>query len=172
MDPTASASSQASVTMRCDPWVPVIARFAFCTIAGLVLVETSDDVVAALVGLGMVAIGIGWVIAWLASSLTIDPASNQVLLHRFNARFAGVEASRAIPRDAIDAVVLTPQLRYGPLLLPNRIELRLKNGEKIPVSNICSMMGSMAVQGQQIADAIDCGYEEQAAPDKRRSQWV
>lgn len=121
----------------------------------------------ALVGLGMIGVGAGWVIAWLASSLTVDPANNQVLLNRFSARFSGAGSPRAIPRDAVDAVVLTPQLRYGPLLLPKRIELRIRNGEKIPVSNISSMMGGMTVQGQQIADAINCAYEEQAAPDKK-----
>ncbi|HEX4195523.1 MAG TPA: hypothetical protein VHY80_20610 [Stellaceae bacterium] len=167
MDPTASASRQASVTLRCDPWGPVIARFAFCAITGAVLSYTSDDIVEGLVGLAIIGIGFWWVFVWLMSSLTVDRANNRVLLDRVTARFSGRESSRVIPRDAIDAVVLTPQLRYGPLLLPNRIELRLKNGEKLPVSNICSMMGGMALQGQQLADAIDCGYEEQERPDKK-----
>jgi hypothetical protein len=167
MDPTASAASRSSIKLRCDPWMPVIARVAFCVIAGVVLIENNNDVVVALVGVGMIAIGLWWAIAWLASSLTVDSADKLVQLNRLTAQFTGRASSRVFPRDAIDAIVLTPQLRYGQLLLPKRIELRLKNGEKIPVSNICSLMGAMAEHGQQLADAINCGYEEQESPDKR-----
>jgi hypothetical protein len=75
---------------------------------------------------------------------------------------------RVIALEAIDAVVLTPQ-RRAQLLLPNRIELRLKDGEKVPVSTICSLMSGMAIQGKRLAEAIDCRYEEQEAPDNKKS---
>jgi hypothetical protein len=167
MDPTASASRRSSITLRCDPWVPVVARFAFCVIAGVGLIAYNDDIVVALVGFAMIVIGLWWMIAWLASSLTVDSADNQVMVNRLTSRFTGTGSSRVVPRDAIDAVVLARQLRYGSLLLPSRIELRLKNGEKIPVSNISSLMGGMAEHGQLLADTVNCGYEEQEAPDRR-----
>jgi hypothetical protein len=53
------------------------------------------------------------------------------------------------------------------LILPNRIELRLTEGEKVPVSTICSLMWGMAIQGKRLAEAIGCRYEEQEEPNKK-----
>ena len=114
----------------------------------------------------LVTVIIGGVVGWLASSLMVDRASNRLLLNRFSLWTRDDEHPRPIPLDEIDAVVLTPQ-RRAQLLLPNRIELRLKDDEKVPVSTICSLMWGMAIQGKRLAEAINCRYEEQEEPDKK-----
>jgi hypothetical protein len=106
---------------------------------------------------------------WLGSSLTVDRAASRLLLHRVSAWKLDGEGPRIISLDRIDAVVLTPQRRMQ-LLLPNRIELRLTDGEKVPVSTVVSQMKGVAIQGKRIAEAIDCPYEEQEKPDKRNSR--
>jgi hypothetical protein len=175
MDSVAPVSSQSFVTMRCDPWGPVVVRLVFCSICGWILFDNAttfkpwasgNDWAGALFGLGVIGAGLWGVIGWLSSSLTVDHMSRRLLLDRFSLRKRDDEGPRIIPLDAIDAVVLTPQ-RRAQLLLPNRIELRLKAGEKVPVSTICSMMWGMAVQGKRLADAIDRRYEEQEEPDKK-----
>jgi len=175
MDSVAPVSSQTSVTMRCDPWGPVITRLVFCSVCGWLLFDNATsfkpwapgtDWAGALFGLAVIGVGIWGVIGWLASSLTVDRASNRLLLNRFSLWAREDEQPRLIPLDEIDAVVLTPQ-RRAQLLLPNRIELRLKDGEKVPVSTICSLMWGMAIQGKRLAEAINCRYEEQEEPDKK-----
>ena len=175
MDSVAPVSSQTSVTMRCDPWGPVLARLIFCSICGAILFDNAisfkpwapgTDWAGALFGLAVIGAGLWGVVGWLASSLTVDRASNRLLLNRFSLWAREGELPRLIPLDEIDAVVLTPQ-RRAQLLLPNRIELRLKDDEKVPVSTICSLMWGMAIQGKRLAEAINCRYEEQEEPDKK-----
>jgi hypothetical protein len=175
MDSITPVSSQASITMRCDPWGPVIARLVFCSVCGWLLFDNAvafkawapgTDWGGALFGLGVIGAGIWGVIGWLASSLTVDRADSRLRLNRFSLWTRDDEQPRVIPLEAIDAVVLTPQ-RRAQLLLPNRIELRLKDGEKVPVSTICSQMWGMAIQGKRLAEAINCSYEEQEEPDKK-----
>ncbi|HXE27063.1 MAG TPA: hypothetical protein VN656_01045 [Stellaceae bacterium] len=175
MDSVAPVSNQTSVTMRCDPWGPVIARLVFCSICGWLLFDNATsfkpwapgtDWAGALFGLAVIGAGLWGVVGWLASSLMVDRASNRLLLNRFSLWTRDDEHPRPIPLDEIDAVVLTPQ-RRAQLLLPNRIELRLKDDEKVPVSTICSLMWGMAIQGKRLAEAINCRYEEQEEPDKK-----
>jgi len=175
MDSVAPVSNQTSVTMRCDPWGPVLARLIFCSICGAILFDNAisfkpwapgTDWAGALFGLAVIGAGLWGVVGWLASSLTVDRASNRLLLNRFSLWAREGELPRLIPLDEIDAVVLTPQ-RRAQLLLPNRIELRLKDDEKVPVSTICSLMWGMAIQGKRLAEAINCRYEEQEEPDKK-----
>ena len=153
-----------------------MARFVFCSICGWILFDNATtfkpwafgtDWAGALFGLGVIGAGLWGVLGWLASSLTIDRPAQRLLLDRFSL-WRQTADPRVIALEAIDAVVLTPQ-RRAQLLLPNRIELRLKDGEKVPVSTICSLMGGMAIQGKRLADAIDCRYEEQEAPDQKKS---
>lgn len=175
MDSIAPVSSQASVTMRCDPWGPVITRLVFCLVCGGFGIDNAmafrpwapgNEWLDGLLGVGLIGAGIWGVVCWLASWLTIDRANNRLLLKRFTLWDIDEGQPRVIPLDAIDAVVLTPQ-RRPQLLHPNRIELRLTDGEKVPVSTIASLLGGMAIQGQRIAEAINCRYEEQEAPDKK-----
>ncbi|HEX3973755.1 MAG TPA: hypothetical protein VHX19_20645 [Stellaceae bacterium] len=175
MDPTAPVSRQASVTMRCDPWGPVITRLVFCLVCGGLGIDNAmmfkpwapgPDWLDAILAVVLIGIGIWSVIAWLSSWLTIDRVNNRLLLKRFTFWDINEGQPRVIPLDAIAAVVLKPQRRVQ-LLKPNRIELRLSDGERVVVSTIASLMGGMAVQAQEIADAIDCAYEEQDAPDKK-----
>ena len=175
MESVTSVARQSSVTMRCDPWGPVIARLVFCSVCGWILFNNATafrpwapdpNWIGALFGLGVIGAGIWGVVGWLASSLTVERSNRRLLLDRFNFWSTGQEEPRVIPLDTIDAVVLTPQ-RRAQLLLPNRIELRLKDGEKVPVSTICSMMWGMAIQGKRLAAAIGCRYEEQEEPDKK-----
>ncbi len=165
------------VTMRCDPWGPVITRRVFCLVCGGFGIDNAmtfrpwapgPDWLDAILGVGLIVVGIWSVIAWLSSWLTIDRANDRLLLKRFTFWDINEGQPRVIPLKAIAAVVLTRQ-RRAQLLRPKRIELRLTDGEKVPVSTISSLMSGMAVQGQQIADAIDCTYEEQDEPDKRKS---
>jgi hypothetical protein len=160
--------------MRCDPWGPVLARLVFCSICGWLLFDSATtfkpwapntDWAGALFGLGVIGAGLWGVVGWIASSLTIDYAARRLVLDRFSL-WRETTDPRIIALDAIDAVVLTPQ-RRAQLLLPNRIELRLKGGEKVPVSTICSLMWGMAIQGKRLAEAINCRYEEQEEPDKK-----
>jgi len=175
MDSVAPVSNQTSVTMRCDPWGPVITRLVFCSVCGWLLFDNATsfkpwapgtDWAGALFGLAVIGAGLWGVVGWLASSLMVDRASNRLLLNRFSLWTRDDEHPRPIPLDEIDAVVLTPQ-RRAQLLLPNRIELRLKDDEKVPVSTICSLMWGMAIQGKRLAEAINCRYEEQEEPDKK-----
>jgi hypothetical protein len=175
MESIAPASGELSVTMRCDPWGPVLARLVFCSICGWLLFDNATtfkpwapgtDWGGALFGLGVIGGGLWGVIGWAASSLTIDQEAGRLLLDRFSLWTQDSERPFVIPLDAIDAVVLTPQ-RRAQLLLPNRIELRLKDGKKVPVSTICSMMWGMAIQGRRLAETIHCRYEEQEEPDKK-----
>ncbi len=176
MDSAAPVSSRSIVTLRCDPWGPVLARLVFCSICGWLLFDNATtfkpwapgtDWGGALFGLGVIGAGLWGVLGWLASSLMIDRPAQRLLLDRFSL-WRQTPDPRVIPLDAIDAVVLTPQ-RRAELLLPNRIELRLKDGEKVPVSTICSLMSGMAIQGKRLADAIDCRYEKQETPDQKKS---
>jgi hypothetical protein len=178
MDSVAPASRQTFVRMRCDPWGPVLARLVFCSICGWFLFDNATtfkpwapntDWAGALFGLGVMGAGLWGAVGWLASSLTIDRAARQLALSRFSLWTRDGESPRIIPLEAIDAVVLTPQ-RRAQLLLPNRIELRLKDGEKVPISTICSLMWGMAIQGKRLAEAINCRYEEQEEPDKKRQR--
>jgi hypothetical protein len=176
MDSIAPVSNQSSVTMRCDPWGPVLARLVFCSICGWIIFDNATtfepwapgtDWAGAVFGLGVIGAGLWGVIGWLTSSLTVDHAARRLRLDRFSLWARDEERPQVIPLDTIDAVVLTPQ-RRAQLLLPNRIELRLRNGEKVPVSTICSSMWGMAIQGKRLAEALGCRYEEQEEPDKKR----
>ena len=118
-------------------------------------------------GLALIAIGLWGVLGWLMSSLTINRAASRLLLKRFSPWMPS--GARAIRIDDIAAVVLTPQSRPW-LILPNRIELRLSDGEKVAVSTISSSLWGMAIQGKRIAAAIGCPYEEQDEPDKKRAR--
>ena len=53
---------------------------------------------------------------------------------------------------------------------PSRNELRLKNGGKIAISTICSLLSDMTTHGNRLAREIGCPYEEQGIPDEERSQ--
>jgi len=175
MDSIAPVASQTSVTLRCDPWGPVMARLVFCVVCGWIgFVNATTfrpwapgtDWTDLILGIGLFGAGLWGVIGWLASWLTVDRVEKRLMLKRFTFWNAGDEQPRVIPLEAIDAVVLTPQ-RRAQLLRPNRIELRLTDGEKVPVSTICSLMWGMAIQGRRIADAINCRYEEQEEPDPK-----
>ena len=176
MDSIAPVASQASVTMRCDPWGPVIARLVFGLFFGGLGIDNAmtfrpwaqgNEWLDGLLGVGLIGAGILGVVGWLSSWLTIDRVNKRLVLKRFSFWDVGEEQPRVIPLEVIDAVVLTPQ-RRPQLLLPNRIELRLTDGEKVPVSTICSMLRGMTIQGQRLAAAIDCRYEEQEEPDKKK----
>jgi hypothetical protein len=175
MDSVAPVANQTSVTLRCDPWGPVITRLVFCLVCGALGIDNAmtfrpwapgPDWLDALLAVVLIGIGVWGVIGRLSSWLMIDRANNRLLLKRFTVWDISEGQPRVIPLDAIAAVVLTPQ-RRPQLLKPKRLELRLTDGEKLPVSTICSLMGGMAIQGQQIADAIDCPYEEQEEPNKK-----
>jgi hypothetical protein len=175
MDSSAPVSRQSLVTMRCDPWGPVVARLAFCSICGWIIFDNATtfkpwapgtDWAGALFGLGVIGAGLWGMIGWVASSLTIDYAARRLRLDRFSLWKQDDARPLVVPLDEIDAVVLTPQ-RRAQLLLPNRIELRLGDGKKVPVSTICSLMWGMAIQGKRLAKALDCRYEEQEKPDKK-----
>ncbi len=175
MPSIAPVSSQSSVTMRCDPWGPVLACFVFCSICGWFLFNNATtfkpwapgtDWTGALFGLGVIGAGLWGAIGWTASSLTVDHAARRLLLDRFSLWKQNDERPLVISVDMIDAVVLTPQ-RRAQLLLPDRIELRLRDGKKVPVSTICSLMWGMAIQGKRLAEALGCRYEEQEEPDKK-----
>lgn len=56
------------------------------------------------------------------------------------------------------------------LMQPSRNELRLKNGGKIAISTICSLLSDMTTHGNRLAREIGCPYEEQGIPDEERSQ--
>jgi hypothetical protein len=124
------------------------------------------DWAGALFGLGVIGAGLWGMIGWVASSLMVDHAARRLLLDRFSFWTQDNERPLVIPLDTIDAVVLTPQ-RRAQLLLPNRIELKLRDGKKVPVSTICSLMWGMAIQGKRLAEALGCRYEEQEEPDKK-----
>lgn len=175
MDSIAPVSSDSVVTMRCDPRGPVITRLVFCVVCGGLGIDNAmtsrpwapgPDWLDAVLGVVLFGAGICSVIAWLSSWLAIDRANDRLLLKRFTFWDINEGQPRVIPLKAIAAVVLTPQ-RRAQLLRPKRIELRLTDGEKVPVSTISSLMAGMAVQGQEIANAIDCAYEEQEEPNKK-----
>ncbi len=152
MESVAPVSGQSCVTMRCDPWRPVLARLVFCTVCGGLLLDNATmfkpwapgtDWAGLLFALAVIGAGLWGVVGWLASSLAIDRAAGRLILNRFSLWAQSTEP-RVIPIEVIEAVVLTPQ-RRAQLILPNRIELRLKGGEKVPVSTICSNMWGMAI---------------------------
>jgi hypothetical protein len=175
MDSVAPVSSQSTITMRCDPWGPVLTRLVFCSVCGWLLLGDATmfkpwapgtDWGGLLFSLALIGAGIWGVVGWLASSLTVERSNRRLLLNRFSFWSSSDGQPRVIPLEAIDAVVLTPQRRVQ-LILPNRIELRLTDGTKVPVSTICSLMWGMAIQGKRLAEAISCRYEEQEEPDKK-----
>jgi len=174
MESSAPVSGQSYITMRCDPWGPVLTRLVFCMVCGGLLLHLASefrpwapgtDWGQLLLGLGTIGAGLWGVLGWLASSLSVDRAAGRLSLDRFSLWAQSTEP-RIIPLEVIEAVVLTPQ-RRAQLILPNRIELRLQGGEKVPVSTICSNMWGMAIQAKRLAEAIGCRYEEQENPDPK-----
>ncbi len=151
--------------LRCDPFLAIAVRLSWLWGAAAIWWHLGSQWTPwhpgpdwGQIGLscGLFAWGLAQLVAFAASSVTVDRAQNILVLRRFG--WQGQE-ERLIGLGEVAALVLVPQSGPGRYLLPPPlILLRLRSLEMVKLGTIASIF-FVADHAQTLAVAIGCGVE-------------